>query len=510
MVPGPGPDGRRRVGRASAAALACGWLIAACGGGARELTVLSPTLPERFDPHADTRLVSRSVFLNVLEPLVQVDAGGRLVPALAESWTNPTASAYAFRLRGGVRFHDGAPLTAAEVVRSLQASRAPASVLAGNLADVRDVRALDDATVWIETGRPSPLLVQSLTAVPIWRSLPGGLPAGTGPYRLVEFVPGERVRLRAEDRHYRRAPFVREVTFRRFRSAAEAVSALAGDASIVVLVPPGEAVEAAEANPRFRVHVQPANSVVYLAFDVARDRTPGVALPANPFRDVRVRRAIRLALDLDALAAGMTRAGARPATQLVPRTVFGFVPGLAVPRPDPGAARVLLREAGLPEGFAVRLDVQQGGSPLGEAIARQLAPVGVRVQVTPFPPADFRKRIEGGSTFFLYNWVVGLEAGWALRAFLHTRDEGTAAGLRNLTGYSNPEVDRALDEALSTLEEPARLLLLQRAMVLLMEDLPWVPLVTPNVLRIEPQALAFPARTDELLLVGEATPAKTP
>lgn len=475
--------------------------------GARRLTILGPGAPQELDPTQDSRLDARNVFLSVFEPLVRVDPTGRLIPALAESWTNPSPDLYSFRLRRGARFHDGEALGAAHVVASFEAAQAPSSLLAGNLADVVEVRAAGPLSVELKTRLPTAVLLPSLTAVLVQKpGKPGGLPIGTGPFKVAEFRPGEFVRLRRFEDYYGTVQLLEEVTFRRYQGEEEVLEQLKSSLEpTAVLDPPKAVVEAALKDARFRVVAELSGSLVYLAFNLREDAAPS-GLKRNPFLDVRVRRSFRMALDLDTLIRDATPLGGVPATQLVPPGVFGFDPKRPVPLPEASRGRGLLKEAGYPSGFSVVLDVRRNDRPLGESLARQLAELGVRVEVDLLSGEEFlRKRTSGESLLFAYNWVVGEDSGESLKNFFHTRKPEARLGVRNITGYSNPDLDAAIEEALSALDQDQRLALLRRAMALLMEDLPWIPLFADKTTRVYPKNLNFPRRLDGMLVLSEAT-----
>lgn len=474
-------------------------------GAGRTLTVLSPGVPDRFDPTQDPRGSARSIFFNVFEPLVRIDSTGRLVPCLADSWTNPSPEVYSFHLRPGVRFHDGAPLEAEHVVASFTAAQAPSSVIAGSLADVVEVAAPDPHSVEVKTRIPTAVLLQALTAVPITKPGRSGLAVGTGPFEAAEFRAGESVRLRRFPGYYGGRPLLEEVGFERFRTPDEALEALKDPRPVLVLTPPKEVVAAAWHDQRFRVVSETSGSLVYLAFNLHQDATTAVGSKRNPFLDVRVRRAFRLALDLETLIKAATPMGGLPATQLIPPGVAGFDSRLRRPKRDLDRARSLLREAGFPRGFGVVLDVRQDDRSLGESLARQIGELGVSVDPSPLTNEEFlKKRNEGRSSLYAYNWVVGEDSGQALKNFFHTKDPDRRLGLRNLTGYSNSSVDAAIEESLATLEWEHRLALLYKAMDLLMQDLPWIPLYAEKTIRIYPRDLDFPTRLDGLLVLSEA------
>lgn len=480
------------------AASASGCTPGASGGGAGSLQVLVTEIPRQLDPYEDQRLTSVQIYANVYEPLVRVGAGGVPVPALAESWHSPASDETVFRLREGVRFHDGAPLDAAAVAESLERARR-SSFVSGHFADVADVRALDARTVSLRTRAPIAVLVFGLTGVFVTR--PGGPGfVGTGPYRVDAFVPGESVRLVRFRDYAGPQPYLDETIFRRYEGDDHALRLLrARPRSLLPSVSPAVAAQAGT-DPRLRVVARPTRILHYLAFGLE-------TAASEPVRDVRVRRAIRAALDVPELIRAASPAGGEPASQLVPPGTVGFDPALKVPARDVGLARAFLGAAGYPLGLDLELDVRAKNADLARAVAGQLTETGISVRTHVRSVEEFARRIEGRSPFFLYNWVVGQESGSALRNFLHTRDPWRSLGLQNRTGYTNVEVDFLLEQSSGPVSPAERVALQQRVMGILMKDLPWIPLFIPDERALQPADLEIPTRLDEMLLLADVRPA---
>lgn len=492
----PAPAGHRRAPLAALAAVLLGAGLG-CGlhtAPSRELQVLSPALPSSLDAYSDTRITSENVHRNVFEPLVGSDNGETFRGAIAESWVNPAPDLFEFHLRKGVRFHDGSLLTADDVVASLRRARTPTLKMAGFLADVVELSSPGPDRVLVRTKGPVDHLLNSLTTVTVAK---GDL--GTGPYRVASFEPEKRVELVRFDGYWGARPDLERVTFRRFTSAEETLAAMREPVPTMVISPLRDVIRAAEADPRFVVQRQTTGSLYYVAFEMRK--RDGRALP---FQDLRVRRALRAALDLQAVAETGTAGGGLPATQLVPPGIFGFDPRLPVPHRDLAKARALLREAGYPAGVAVPLDVSLPNQPLADEVARQAAEAGIRFSVRTQTSEEFWRRIEEGAECFLFSWVMALESGEALRSFLHTRDVAKGLGLRNRTGYSSARFDRAIEEAMGPAVPSVRLERLQVASATAMEDLPWVPLVVPKTVRVLPKGLKLAMRPDALFHAAEA------
>ncbi len=243
----------------------------------RTLEVLVPLLPATLDPYADSRLVARSLFTAIYEPLAEGTAVG-IRPAIAESWTNPTPDTWVFRISEYSLFHDGTPVTSQDIVNAAHASRTSRGSLAA-LADLRSIEVLDERTVQFRTHRPAEDFLLTVSAVFIPRKT-GGTFQGSGPFRIVASAP-DRVLLRRHPRPHHPAPLLDEVVFRRFSSPAEGLRLLRRREVAAVLDPTPSMVEEIREDPRYRVVVTESGGLTYLAVGLSAD--PG------PLGDVRVR-----------------------------------------------------------------------------------------------------------------------------------------------------------------------------------------------------------------------------
>lgn len=466
------------------------------------LRVLAPYLPETIDPIADSRLVARMVAVNVFEPLVRSGETGEPVPALAASWTNPEPDAWRFRLRAGARFSDGSAVTEADVVRSVERARRPGSVLAGNLAALRDVRADGPGVVTISAASGATAFLATLTSVLVAREAPAGGPGnrflGSGPYEVTAFEPGRLIVMRASLSRAGPRPEVEEATWEPFGPPGAARERLASDPRTIALDPPREAIEAARADPRYEVTAAFDGALAYLGFGLG----PAGAGRERPFADRRIREAVHRAIDVPALIAVLGPAGGYPATQVIPSGVFGHDGSIPFHGRDLPAARALLAEAGAVGRQAV-LDATDMNARVARAIAAQLGEAGLRVEVRILPSSEFLPFIDGGSDFFLFSWVVGPDAGEALRNFFHTREPARSLGVRNRTGFSSADFDVAISEALRIAEPAEKLPALQRAIRVLDRELPWVPLYSIRSVRIHPAGIDLRNRIDSMLLLAE-------
>ncbi|HWC66236.1 MAG TPA: ABC transporter substrate-binding protein, partial [Thermoanaerobaculia bacterium] len=221
-----------------------------------------------------------------------------------------------------------------------------------------------------------------------------------------------------------------------------------------------------------RLIARPSLTVSYLGVNVA-------PRPDNVLADHRVREAIRLAIDLrELLAKGVSNHGF-PATQFVPPDVIGYNPAIPLPPHDLARARALLAEAGHPNGVDLVLDTQnESATPLVRNLVEQLAAAGIRVTPKYWPKEPFFDRIDKGlSDLHLTGWVcTSGESAELFESSLHTRGAAGGLGRDNGTGYSNPELDRLVEQLVATIDPGARVDLEKRAMAVAVADLPYIPL----------------------------------
>lgn len=359
----------------------------------------------------------------------------------------------------------------------------------------------------ITSARGATSFLATLTAVLVAREGPaapeGRRFLGSGPYEVTRFVPAERIEMAAWKGRSGPGPPVAEASWETFGAPEQARERLASDVPTIVLDPPPEAVAAARGDPRFGVAAAFNGALAYLAFGLS----PTASGAPRPFADRRARAAVQLALDVPALIATLGPAGGYPASQVIPSGVFGFDRSLPTHARDLAAARALLAGAGM-AGRRVTLDVTEMNARVARAVAAQLGEAGLAVDVRVLPSSELLTRIDGESDFYFFSWVVGPDAGEALRNFFHTRDQARQLGTRNRTRFSSPEFDAAIQEAVRIAEPAEKLPWLQAAVRVLDRELPWVPLYTIRSVRIHPSGVRLKNRIDSMLLLSELEPAR--
>ena len=424
-------------------------------------------------------------FSNVFEGLFRLDSALAVKPVLVSGWTNPDSKTWVFRLREGVRFSDGSPLTADDVAASLQAALEMPFPTGAFLSAIQRVEAISPLEVRITTRQQSPALPSFLVSGFVLsrealarRPIP---PVGTGPYQLAGRVPGRSLELRRNPHHQPPAAFD-QIHLHVVPDAEARVAALrAGRVDIAEGVPL-RSVEGLSRDDRVTVLGQPGIRVLYLA--------PRVDRP--PFDDARVREALDLAIDRHELDQRVYGGRGRPASQPVPVAVVGYEPGLAVVQADRARARALLAAAGQ-AGVEVVLDAPNDryleDAALAREAARQMELAGFRVSVRTRPKAEYFPFLAaGGAQLFLFGWTCDtLDGSDVLNGAFRSR-LGAGPPNQNYQGLADARLDRLLDDAARASEAAARFAVLRAAMVRLRE------IRAAAFLVVMPETIAFSKR----------------
>ena len=462
--------------------------------------------PGTMDPHAIATLYNNRVLAQIYEPLIGRDEQFRAAPRLALSWTTVEPTVWRFKLRPGVKFHDGTPFNADDVVFTVQRVLSPTSAYKSALPNVTGARRVDELTVDIVTSMPTPLLALSLTNVRIMSKAwcarnrvekPQNFTAkeethatrntnGTGPYMLKRWDADVKTVLVANPAYWGQRGNVTEAQYLVVGSAATRVSGLiSGELDFVVDAAVQDIVRL-EKTPGIVIGQASGIGALYLGFDHARDHlVHGDAQGRNPFRDAKVRRAVRHAIDLEALRSKVMRNLAEVGAALYSRVIEGYDPRFDRHAPyDPARARVLLKEAGYPNGFAVTLDCGslQPSDAICQALAGMLARVGIRVAYQPLAFNLLVPKLNSGDTsMYVIGWQpASADAEAVLVPLVRTKD-ASGSGEYNFGRYSNARVDALIDRARVELDAAKRRALLVEAMAALDEDVAFIPLIYRRV-----------------------------
>ena len=485
--------------------------------------------PQTVDPHAANLLVSARLTQQVYDTLVFRDKNWKPTAWLAESWTQVSPTVWRFKLREGVKFHDGTPLTADDVVFSVGRALSPTSQMRTAIEGVTGARAVDPLTVELTLREPNAALLQHLTQFRImsrawavkhraekpqdYKNKEDTYAArhanGSGPFMLKEFTPDVRVVLvRNKDWWGHKAGLfesnLEEVVMLTISSAATRLAALLSGEVDLVVDPPNQDVARLRGNPALRIVEGPEMRVQYLAFDLHRDELLyGSERKRNPFKDPRVRLAVAHAIDYDAIRLKVMRGLSRPIGSIIPDLIAGYHPDGDKRVPfDRERAKKLLAEAGYANGFEVTLDCGNNApaADICQAVSAMLSQVGIRARPNIMTQTTFFPKIEKYDTsFYLLSWGGGVtsDALYTLNALLHSvgpKGEGDF----NMGRWSNPEMDRLIGEIKVQVDPAKRSEAIRKALVLANAERPVVPIhqqLLPWVMRKNVDAWFSPVNT---------------
>jgi len=499
---------------------------------AKTLVVGLKAEPSSIDPHYHNLTPNNALAREVFDRLIMPDEKQHLKPGLAVSWKAVDDLTWEFKLRKGVKFHDGSPFTADDVIftfeRAPNVPNSPSSF--GTYIKGKTIKKIDDYTIQISTEKPYPLMPNDLMTFSIVSKKygegattedynSGKAAIGTGVLKFVEWVPGDRLVYARNDDYWGEKPEWDKIIIKPIKSNPARVAALlAGDVDFIDNVPTID-IARLKKDPKVNVMSSISNRVIYLHLDQFREYSPYVTANGggkikNPLLDQRVRKAISLAINRDAIVDRVMEGVAIKAGQLLPDGFFGVSPNLKPLEYDPKGAKSLLKAAGYPDGFEMTIhgpnDRYINDAKIAEAIAQMLSRVGIKTSVETMPKSVYFKRASRGGpnntpefSMVLVGWGAGTgEASSPLKSLLHTYDKAQGYGAANRGRYSNPEMDKLLEEALATVDDGKRQALLAKATEVAITDVGLIPLHYQVSTWAAKKGINFKARTDETTVVS--------
>lgn len=500
------------------------------GASANDLKYATSAPVTAADPHYQNATPNNSALRNIFEALVQINDQGKIEPQLAESWKIVDDVTWEFKLRPA-KFHDGSPLTADDVIYSLERpatiTNSPSSftIYTGQIASME---AVGQDVLRIKTKKPYPLLLLDLNNLMIVKKSDKPLTTqdfnsgthvnGTGPYKFVRFTPDDSLVLKKNDDYWGPAPDWDNVTIRFIPDDGARTTALLSGAVDAIENVPTANIDSVKSNPDLVFASGKSMRVVFLFLDGGRKDTPGVSaadgskLDANPLSDVRVRKAIDLAINRKAIAERIMQGLAYPTNNIVFDNGEGFLPELEKAPYDPDQAKALLKEAGYPDGFRLTLAATNNrminDEKVAQAIAQMLSRVGIATQVDAMPFSVVNTR--GGKGEFsavMMGWGTTSEASIPIRTLVACTDPEKGWGPVNWSNYCNPKLDELLGQAMSTVDEAARVKLLDQAVTIVHDEEAIVPLYFQGSIWAARKGITITPRVDERTMPAMFKPA---
>jgi peptide/nickel transport system substrate-binding protein len=450
-----------------------------------KLIVAQDTPPRMMNPHGDDSDAGLQYMANFFDGLLQREgAKGKLKPALAVKWERVDMLTWKFWLRKGVTFHNGNAFTAEDVKFSFERLSDPdVSEFLNTGKSIDSINIIDAYTVEIKTKQPIPWFVNNMHQIFIMDKESteardqGDVnirPIGTGAYMLQEWVKGSYVRLVANPDYWEGAPPLKTVEVRPITESSTRFAALVSGQVDIVTGVPVELFDKVKTNPKLDIVSRPARRSIFLALGNK---------PGSPMADIRVRRAMYMAINEDEIIEKIMRGHATPAAQVPDPPTIGYHPDIQRLPYDPDMARKLLKEAGYADGFEVTLsgpnDRYVQDEKIAEAVARYLAKVGIKATLDVKPKSIFFDEVfKGLLEFYLIGWFDGtFDMGRTYSKIAHSRDEEKGYGGLNGAAYSDPEIDALLESTFDIVDPAERARALQKLNQMAMEDkIVWIPL----------------------------------
>ena len=458
-----------------------------------------------MDPYSTNNSFTNSFMNNFYEGLVRFNEKVEIEPALAESWSSVSPTVWRFKLRRGVKFHNGDAMTADDVVFSWQRIQTPGSISKLNLGNVKDVRKVDAFTVDVETKAPFPLLLNEMLNLTVmsraWCEANNAKEAsdlqqkkenfanrnanGTGPFMLKSREVDVKTVLVANPTWWDKPKHnLTEIDFTPIQSDATRTSSLLSGALDATVNVPLQDVARINSSGAFTVVQGPELRTIFLGMDQARDELLYSDVKGkNPFKDIRVRKAMYQAIDVEGIKRSVMRGVSWPAGMVLSPQLNGAPKNLntrLLPF-DPEASKKLLAEAGYPNGFTVGMQCPNNRYVYDEqiclAIISMLGRVNIKItpQIEPVAKWNVRLNTQDISLYMIGHAGLPMADSYALLSDVAATRTKTEGGL-NAGGYSNPAFDAVLPKIASELDSAKRTALMAEATSIIRNEVAYIPL----------------------------------
>ncbi|WP_315706296.1 MULTISPECIES: ABC transporter substrate-binding protein [unclassified Bradyrhizobium] len=491
-----------------------------------------------LDPYSFKESTTIAHHAHIYEGLTARDKDLKIVPGLAESWETPEPTRWRFHLRKGVKFHNGDPFTADDVIFSAERVRANGSNFLSNVPPDAKFIKVDDYTVDVKLATPNPILISqwdtwyimdkkwceennSVAPTPVSATTPSYASLhenGTGPFMVESHQPGVKTVFKANPNWWGKPEHnLKEIVFTTIASDATRVAALlSGEVDIIEPVPVQD-IQRVNSSGTATVLTGPELRTIFLGMDESRDELLFSNVKGkNPFKDVRVREAFYKAIDVDLIKTRVMRGMSTPTALMIAPQLFDLSKDFTREKADPDAAKKLLTEAGYPDGFEVTLDCPNdryvNDAAICQAVVGMLARIGVKVNLLAQPKAQYFAKVlkPGGynTSFFLLGWTPSsMDSHNVLHDIMGCRDDAKdpTRGEANLGNYCNKDLDALTDKILVETDTAKRDQLIKQAFQIGIKDYGYIPLHQQAVAWGVSKKVKIPLRADNMVLLYLAT-----
>ncbi|RZI40521.1 ABC transporter substrate-binding protein [Herbaspirillum sp. HC18] len=477
--------------------------VASCISQAAELKIGLQSAVTSMDPHFHNISSNNSMSRHVFETLVEQDPKQQLQPCLAVSWRSVNPTTWEVKLRENVKWHDGSPFTAQDVEFSIKrAANVPNSPSSFGFVTktIKEVKVVGPHLIQLITDGPNALLAKELSLLPIVSKKVGESAStedynsgkamiGTGPYKFVEYVPNTRVVLAKNPDYWGAKEGWEKVTFKFLTQPVSRVAAFVSkDVDVIESVPPTE-VARLKADSNFKVVEGLSNRLIFMHLDSDRDKSPfvrdksGAPMDKNPLKDERVRKAMSKAIDRQAIITNQLDGRGVATAQVMPDGAFGSSKKLLPEKVDIDGAKKLLAEAGYPNGFGLTLhsplNRYVNDAQIAVVLGQMLSKIGIDAKVEVVPASVYfgrASKLEFSSMLLGWGGADVMETAGVLRALLMTYNKDKGEGAANRGRYSNPALDKVVNEALDTFNDAKRAEVSAKAVETAMASTALIPL----------------------------------
>jgi peptide/nickel transport system substrate-binding protein len=457
-----------------------------------------------LDPHSQNHATTNAILMHAYEGLTRYSAKYEVEPALATKWTFISPTQVRFELRKGVKFHDGTPFTADDVVFSFGRVKQPQGTMQIYVTGINDIKKVDDHTIDLVLSAPNPILLRNIIDFRImskaWAEKNNAAKVqdykakeenfasrnvmGTGPYRITGWTPDQRITMSLNKDWWDKVQGnVDEVVYTPVKSDPTRVAALiAGDVDMLTDLPTQDVAKLRQ-DSRLKIVDGHEVRTIFIALDMGSDELKYSDVKGkNPFKDKRVREALNIAIDREAIKRATMRGLSMPAAIIVAPGVNGHAPDIdGAAKADVERAKKLMADAGYANGFEFQLNCPNNRYVNDEEICQNLvvmwARIGVKTKLLAENMATFIQKVQNfDSSAYLLGWgVATYDAQYSLQSLVRTRSGG-ADGNFNFSKVSDARLDQLVDAMKTETDVAKRNAMVREALVRTRDEVLLLPL----------------------------------